>query len=115
MKKSEFLTYILEDAMREVRGITAKAMFGGYGLYKNGVIFSILVEDELYFKVDDKNRAQFEKRKSSPFSYETKKGKRVAMSYWKLPADILEDPSQLSIWIDASVQATKRSTAKKKT
>lgn len=114
VKKSEFLAYILEDAFRDVQGITAKSMFGGYGLYKNGIVFGIIADDELYFKVDDKNRGTYEKKKSSPFTYETKKGKRVAMSYWRLPADILDERSQLGLWVEASVRASKRSSRKRK-
>ncbi len=112
--RSEFLTYILEDVMREVKGVTAKAMFGGYGLYKNGIVFGIIADDELYFKVDDKNRPQFEKLRATPFTYEAKKGKQIVMSYWKVPADILEDSAALPKWIDASVEASKRSKTKKK-
>jgi DNA transformation protein len=112
--KSGFLEYLLEDVLHDVKDVTARAMFGGYGLYKNGVIFGIIVDDELYFKADDKNRGQFKDRHSEPFTYEAKKGKRVAMSYWKVPADILEDPNVLPKWIDASVQASKRAKANKK-
>ncbi len=100
--------------MRGVDDVTVRAMFGGYGLYKKGIVFGIIADDELYFKVDDKNRAPYEARGSEPFTYEAKKGKRVAMSYWKVPADILEDPNVLPKWIDASVQASKRSKNKKK-
>ncbi len=113
-QKSGFLTYLLEDVLRDVEGVTARAMFGGYGLYKNGIVFGIIADDELYFKVDDENRADYEAHDSEPFTYEAKKGKRIAMSYWKVPADILEDPNVLPKWIDASVQASKRSKSKMK-
>ncbi len=113
-KKSGFLTYLLEDVLRDIEGVTARAMFGGYGLYRNGIVFGIIADDELYFKVDEKNRAEYEAHDSEPFTYEAIKGKRVAMSYWKVPADILEDPEALLKWINTSVQASKRSKSKKK-
>lgn len=112
--KSGFLSYLLEDVLHDIKDVTARAMFGGYGLYKNGIVFGIIADDELYFKVDDKNRAQYEACDSEPFTYEAKKGKKIVMSYWKVPADILEDPEALPKWIDASVEASKRSKNKKK-
>ena len=63
MGKNSFVEYILRDAMEGIDGVTAKAMFGGHGLYKKGVIFGIIADDALYFKVDDKNRP--EDRKST--------------------------------------------------
>lgn len=105
--KSSFLDYVLQDAMQEIEGITAKAMFGGYGLYKEGVVFGIIADEQLYFKVDDTNRVEYEKRGSRPFSYEGKNRKRITMSYWEVPAEILEDRSILVEWVDASVAASK--------
>ena len=55
----EFHDYILYDIMNGIEGVTSKRMFGGYGLYLNGYIFSIITSgSEIYFKVDDvlKNR-----------------------------------------------------------
>ena len=106
--KSSFLEYVLRDAMQDIPGITAKAMFGGYGLYKNEVVFGIIADDELYFKVDETNRAEYEKRASRPFTYEGKNRKRITMSYWEVPAGILEDRTLLTDWVDASVAASRK-------
>ena len=107
-KKNGFLEYVLRDAMQDLRGITAKAMFGGYGLYKEGVVFGIIADDELYFKVDGKNLPQYKERDSRPFTYEGKNRKMIAMPYWEVPAEILEDREALAGWIDASVAASRR-------
>jgi DNA transformation protein len=37
-----------------------KSMFGGFGVYRAGQIFAIVVEDLLYFKVDDTTRPDYE-------------------------------------------------------
>ncbi len=107
--KNSFLEYVLHDAMQGIEGVTAKAMFGGYGLYKDGVIFGIIADDQLYFKVDNKNRSEYESRDSQPFTYEAKNKKRVAMFYWEVPADILESPHDLAEWADEAVSASCRS------
>ncbi len=110
LSKSGFLEYVLRDAMQEIRGVTARAMFGGYGLYKDGVIFAIIVDDQLYFKADEKNRPAYEEKGSKPFTYEAKNRKRVAMSYWELPSEILEDRELLTDWVEASLSASRRKT-----
>ncbi|MBI2094614.1 MAG: TfoX/Sxy family protein [Candidatus Omnitrophica bacterium] len=106
--KSSFLEYVLRDAMQEIPGIMAKAMFGGYGLYKNDVVFGIIADDELYFKVDEANRAEYEKRGSRPFTYVGKNRKRITMSYWEVPAEILEDRALLAEWVGVSVAISQR-------
>lgn len=81
--------------------ITVRSMFGGYGIYKNGVIFALIAYDELYFKVDESNKSQYKKFNSEPFTYEAN-GKKSTMSYWKVPIEILEDEEQIGVWLDQS-------------
>ena len=102
-----FHAYVMDDLLGGVAGITSRAMFGGWGLYRDGVTFGIIADGELYFKVDDKNRPQYEKKESEPFVYASR-GKQVTMkSYWKVPADVMEDREELLEWIDASCRAAK--------
>lgn len=83
--------------------ITARSMFGGYGIYKNGVIVALIAYDELYFKVDESNKPQYKKFDSEPFLYETK-GKKSTMSYWKVPIEILEDEKRIGVWLNQSYE-----------
>lgn len=83
--------------------ITSKPMFGGYGIYKNGVIVAFIAYDELYFKVDKSNKSQYEDFDSEPFIYEAK-GKKTTMSYWKVPMEILENEDKIGIWLDQSYE-----------
>ena len=114
MSKNGFVDYVLYDAMQGISGLTAKAMFGGHGLYKDGVVFGIIADDELYFKVDEKNLPQYKERGSQPFTYEGKNHKMIAMSYWEVPAEILEDREPLAKWVTASVAASQRRAKTKK-
>lgn len=103
-KRNEFVEYIVEDLLAEVDGVSARAMFGGFGLYKEGVIVGIVIDDELYLKVDESNRAEYEAEGSTPFSYERKVGKVVAMSYWKVSSDIIENPEKLTRLFEMSYE-----------
>ena len=98
--------------MAGVDGVTARAMFGGHGLYKDGVIFGLIADDQLYFKTGQSNQKDYEAAGSRPFTYEAKKSKRVAMSYWEVPSDVLENRDKMRVWIDRAVKASLKSRKK---
>ena len=87
-------------------------MFGGHGLYLNGAIIGIIVEETLYLKVDAANRAAFEGESMEPFTYASK-GRRVALSYWEAPAAVIEEPDLLQQWVRDAAAAARRSQAAK--
>ena len=114
MKKSSYADYVVHDVFSRLEGVTARAMFGGYGLYLNGAIFGIIADEVLYFKVDERSRGDYEAAASKPFSYEAKGGKWVAMSYWEVPSEILEDPDRVAEWARRSAKIFKKSKKAKK-
>ncbi len=73
---------------KEIPEIKSRAMFGGHGLYKHGVIFGIIAQGAIYFKVDATNLKEYVAAKSEPFTYTSASGKPVSMSYWKVPDSI---------------------------
>ncbi len=109
----EFHDYVMGDVFAGLTGITSRQMFGGYGIYKNGVFFALIAEGELYFKDDAGNRKYFEELGSSPFVYENN-GKPLTMSYWKLPEEIMENRHEIPMWVERSVAAAGRSKRPKK-
>jgi DNA transformation protein len=104
----------LIDLLSPWAEVAVKSMFGGWGLYRKGQIFGIVIEDTPYFKVDDANRADYEAAGSEPFSYIAKGNKRVAMSYWQVPGDILDDGDTLKAWADKAYSAALASKVTKK-
>jgi DNA transformation protein len=76
------------------------------------MFFAILVEDSLYFKVDDGNRAAYQGRGIQPFSYEGKDGRRATMSYYPVPAELLDDPEALAPWARQALDAAQRAATK---
>ncbi len=89
-------------------------MFGGYGIYKNGIIFGLIAEDVLYFKVDETNKADYEEKGSKPFTYAQGNNKPTVMSYWEVPSEILENKTDLIEWIEKSVIVSKNKRVTKK-
>ncbi len=113
-----FYDYVLHDVFADDPHITARGMFGGYGFYYEGHFFALIADGELYFKVDDTNKADYIAQGSHPFAYDGK-GKKMTMSYYSLPEDIMENHSALAAWIDAAVSvannAKKKAVVKKNT
>ncbi len=90
-------------------------MFGGQGLYADGVMFGLVADGEIYLKVDDETKADFSAAGSRPFVYDGK-GRRIEMSYWRLPEMALDDPDAVAIWARRALHAALRSKgASKKT
>lgn len=98
--KNEFVNYVL-DLLSPHGNIRARAMFGGYGIYKDGIIAGIIIQDELYFKADKESATDYEAAGSRPFSY-LSNGKMVKMSYWLVPLDIMEDEKLIGEWLERS-------------
>jgi len=107
-KQPAFLQHVLNDILSGIKGISHRAMFGGYGIYKDEIIFAIISDDKLYFKVDDSNRVDYEKHGSKPFVYSQGKHKATTMSYWELPSKILNNKKELPSWIQASYKINKQ-------
>ena len=107
-KDQGFHDYLRSDVFLGIDGITSRAMFGGYGFYRDGLIFGIIADGKLYFKVGDGNREDYEKSGSKPFVYTGKKGKPMTMSYWELPSDVMEDKPELSVWIEKAIAQHKK-------
>ncbi len=99
----EYCDYIL-DQLAPLSGVTAKRMFGGFGLFRQGLMFGIIIDDVLYYKTASGNRADYEAAGSVPFTYETKK-KTVTLSYWTVPALALDDEDSLVEWTKAACAA----------
>lgn len=107
----EFHDYILYDVFEGIPDISSQGMFGGFGIYKNGFIFAIITsESELYFKVDEVLKEKFKKHESHPFIYAGNKNRKpIEMPYWSLPEEIMENKDLLAIWIEDSVEVSRRS------
>lgn len=101
MKNSHFVEYVMNDLFPSLWRLSANPMFGGFGIYRDEVMFALVYEDILYLKTDDASRSDFIKRGAEPLTY-LSRGKTVALSYWNVPAEILEDRDQLREWAERS-------------
>jgi DNA transformation protein len=87
--------------------ITVRRMFGGAGLYADGLIVGLEVEGGLYLKTDDRTRERFAEAGGSPFVYDGK-GKPIVMSYWTPPEDAMDSPEAMRPWARLALEAAQR-------
>lgn len=93
--------------------VTDRRMFGGAGVFLDGLMFGLIVEDALYFKVDDANRAAFEDAGSEPFSY-LRSGRPATLSYWRVPEEVYDDTDALIAWGRDAFAVARRGKTKKR-
>src|ERR1700761_2206800 len=105
----QYLEYLLGQ-LKELGGVSARRMFGGLGLYSRGTFFGLLYKERLYFKTDDVTRAEYVARGSEGF--QPRPGVKVQMTYYTVPAEVLEDEDELVRWARRAVIAALAKEAK---
>lgn len=108
---SRFIEHVLET-MRPWAPVAARRMFGGHGLYRDGLMFALEAFDTLYLKVDPQTEPMFRAAHCEPFVYEGK-GRTVQMSYWTAPPECAESASEMAHWCALAWQAALRAQSAK--
>ena len=102
----------IRELFAQFRPVTVKRMFGGAGLYSEGVMFGIVFDGAIYLKVDETGIPEFERENSRPFVYTRAKiaGRvgRASLSYWRLPDRLYDDPDELAVWAGRALAIAER-------
>ncbi|MBS7540259.1 TfoX/Sxy family protein [Ancylobacter lacus] len=80
----------IEEIFSAFGPVALRRMFGGLGIYADGVMFALVVDGELYLKADAALAQALEAAGSTPFAYD-RQGRRVVLGYWSMPSAALED------------------------
>jgi len=110
MNDSTFKDYIL-DQLDGLPGVRAKAMFGGFGLYRADKFFACIIRERLYFKTDDESRKEYEAEGMKPFRYNAK---MTLKTYFEVPAGVMDDPDLLVDWARRALEAASKKEKKGK-
>jgi DNA transformation protein len=89
-----FKDYVL-DQLADLRGLTCRAMFGGYGLRYRETFFGIIHKGRLYFKVSPATLPSYHEHDMKPFRPNSK---QTLTTYYEVPVEIIEDAEQLTTW-----------------
>lgn len=101
---------------------TAKRMFGGWGIYVDGVTIAVIADltklgganEKLYLKVDDMTKARFEAAGGKRFEMESKDGKPMGMNYYTTPDETMESPDAMQPWARLALSCALEAKAKVK-
>jgi DNA transformation protein len=102
LKKDDSFKEFVIDQLNGPGSVVSRAMFGGYGLYREQAFFGIIFKGRLYFKTDPSTQPRYRERGMKPF----KPGaKQVLRNYYEVPAEVVEDADELMLWSEQAVRA----------
>lgn len=99
MKSGGFPDY-LDDLLSPFPGVRMRRMFGGVGIFGDGLMFALLADEVLYLKSDGVTDPRFEAEGCEPFAYGTRDGRRTIMSYRRAPERLFDDPDAFREWAE---------------
>jgi DNA transformation protein len=103
----------LVAALTPLGPVHARAMFGGWGVYLDGLCFGLVAGTALFLKVNDANRPDYERAGMGPFKpWEDKPV--VLASYYEVPAKVARAPATLRTWAEKAIEAARGAKAAKR-
>lgn len=104
----------VRDVLSVFGPVVVRPMFGGGGVYLDGVMFGLIAEDVLYLRGDEASAGDFSAHGKGPFVYQPKGRKPISMPYWEVPEHLYDDPDALSEWAGRAHEIARREKAKKR-
>ncbi|WP_313198610.1 TfoX/Sxy family protein [Rhizobium sp.] len=98
----------IEEMFEGLGPVSIRRMFGGKGIYHQGLIIALDLRDEILLKADEMSAPAFRAAGAVQWSYDGKKGKPVLMPYWSIPNAALDDPDELRDWVRMAFEAALR-------
>jgi DNA transformation protein len=102
----------LEELFAPYAIVSARRMFGGHGVYLDGLCFALSIGGDVYLKVDAETQADFAAVDSRPFVYSAR-GREVRVGYWLAPSAAFDDEDELRRWASLAFAAARRAAAKR--
>jgi len=99
------------DVLEPLGAIEPRSMFGGWGLYVDGVMFTLISGQEAYFRADDSTSGDYEALGLSRFK--PRSNRSMTMPYYPLPPDLFDDPDMMVEWAERALAAARRAKAAK--
>src|SRR4051812_26493261 len=113
MAASTSFAEFLREQLAPLGRVTMRRMFGKTGVFCDGLMFGMVRDDALYFRVDDDNRAAFKEAQSfPPLNYE-KRGGTIDLSFWRVPERLFDEGDEFVTWGRAALAAARRVAVKR--
>lgn len=98
----------IEEMFAALGPVQIRRMFGGKGIYRQGLIVAVELRGELMLKGDAITAPTLEAAGATRWTYEGRKGKAVAMPYWSIPPGAFDDPDEMARWVKLAFEAALR-------
>jgi len=105
-RPTEFLRLVL-DLLAPLGEVRARAMFGGFGVYRRDAVFAIVVDDRLYFKTDHASGPEFSRMGLGPFTY-VARGRTITLQYHEAPPEVFDSSAVMGSYALAGLQVAQR-------
>ena len=103
----------LREQLAPLGRLSLRRMFGKTGVFCDGLMFAMVTDDTLYFRVDDGNRETFKEAAAFPPLNYAKGGELIDLSFWRAPERLFDEPDELVTWARAALEAARRVAAKR--
>ncbi len=104
---------VIRELFSEFGPVSVRRMFGGAGIYADGIMFALEADGVIYLKADEQSAPAFEQEGCEPFTYTAANGKRAVMSYRRMPDRLYDDPDELARWARQAHATAQRAAAGK--
>jgi DNA transformation protein and related proteins len=113
MVASNTFAEFLQEQLAPLGRVTVRRMFGKSGVFCDGLMFAMVTDDTLYFRVDAQNREAFGEAAAFPPLNYAKQGSTIDLSFWRVPERLFDEPDELVAWAQAALAAARRVAAKR--
>ena len=105
---SEFENFVRE-LFEPLPDITFRNMFGGLGVFRNGLMFALCSsQNVLALKADVHTIPDFQKEGCREWQPRMEGRKPVSMGYWEVPERLMDDPADFEQWAEEAFSAAAR-------
>ena len=101
-------TELCIDMLSPLGPVRVRRMFGGQGLYVDGLFIAVIDDGQLFLKADEATRERFDAAGCVHFTFPNKDGEPVVTRYRRPPEDALESPALMLPWARLALEAALR-------
>jgi DNA transformation protein len=105
----------IRELFQNFRPVDVRRMFGGAGIFCDGLMFGLIFDGAIFLKIDDETIPDFEREGSTPFVYTRAKSPgrvgKHSLNYWRLPERLYDDPEELAVWATRAFAIAQRKKA----
>ncbi len=109
-------TALCVELLSPLGPVRTRRMFGGQGVYLDGLFVAIIDEGQCFLKSDATTRERFVAAGCVPFCFTGKDGERMETSYFRPPEEAMESPALMLPWgrlaLEAALRAANAKAAK---